>query len=298
MKITSIEPIVIHVTERGDWVFVLIHTDVGITGLGEASHSLNDALLIATLRVFAEKLVGANPLAIRQIWRRPAGVRGGRITHTAVSAIDQALWDILGRHLGAPLHVLFGGAVRERLRLYANINRHVRDRSPEGFALAASQAVAQGFTAIKLAPFDEVRTPDHVRTGPNAAWRQGVARVRAVREAIGDAPDLAIDCHSRMEASEAIVVGKELENCNLLWYEEPVKHTFHVACTIPNYLILEYAWGEVDWRSDLVTPQEPVQDGYLMLSDAPGLGYRLNDAVVAAHRRDVPGTEDSTKVYI
>jgi galactonate dehydratase len=226
MRITWLEPIVVEVTERGDWVFVLVHTDAGITGLGEASHSLNDALLVATLETFADRITGEDPLAIRKIWRMLSGVGGGRITHTAVSAIDQALWDILGQHLGVPIHALFGGAVRRKLRLYANINRHVRDRSPEGFAAAARQAVDEGFTAVKLAPFDELRGPDHVRTGPKAAWRTGVDRVCAVRAAIGDEIDLAIDCHGRMEASEAIVVGRELESCDLMWYEEPVKHTF------------------------------------------------------------------------
>jgi len=379
MKITRIEPIVVEVTERGDWVFVLVHTDAGITGLGEASHSLNDALLVATLEIFADRIVGEDPLAIRKIWRMLSGVRGGRITHTAVSAIDQALWDILGQHLGVPIHALFGGAVRRKLRLYANINRHVRDRSPEGFAAAAWQAVNEGFTAVKVAPFDELRGPDHVRTGSKAAWRPGVDRVCAVRAAIGDEIDLAIDCHGRMEASEAIVVGRELEDCDLMWYEEPVKHTFpdqlalisrsvpmptasaesvfavegfrpfllervvdvlmpdvkhcggliemqsiadaarlkqlliaphnpsgpvatvstaHSVCTIPNFAILEYAWGEVDWRADLITPREPVQDGYLIVSDTPGLGYRLNMDVVTAHRREVPGTADSTKVRV
>jgi len=379
MKITHVETVVVEVTERGDWVFVLVHTDAGITGLGEASHSLNDALLVATLEVLAERLVGEDPLAIRRARQKLAGVRGGRIAATAASAIDQALWDILGQHLGVPIHGLLGGPVREKLRLYANINRHVRDRSPEGFASAARQAVDEGFTAVKLAPFDELRAPDHVRTGPRAAWRRGVARVRAVREAVGDEIDLAIDCHGRMEASEAIVVGRELEDVNLLWYEEPVRHTFpdqlslisrsvpmptasaesvfavegfrpfllervvdvlmpdvkhcgglselqaiaqaarlkqlliaphnpsgpvatvataHAVCGIPNFLILEYAWGEADWRADLITPSEPIQDGHLMLSDAPGLGYTLNWDLVEAHRRTRPTTKDSTKVRV
>jgi galactonate dehydratase len=74
--------------------------------------------------------------------------------------------------------------------------------------------------------------------------------------------------------------------------------TAHPVCTIPNFMILEYAWGEVDWRVDLITPQEPIQDGYLIVSDAPGLGYKLNMDVVTAHRREVPGTTDSTKVRI
>jgi galactonate dehydratase len=72
--------------------------------------------------------------------------------------------------------------------------------------------------------------------------------------------------------------------------------TAHVVCTIPNYLILEYAWGEVDWRADLLMPREPIENGYLLLSDAPGLGYRLNMDVVDEHRRALPSAVDSTKV--
>ena len=70
----------------------------------------------------------------------------------------------------------------------------------------------------------------------------------------------------------------------------------HVAAVIPNFLILEYAWGEVDWRSTLLDPVEPVKDGYLLLSEAPGLGYRMNPAIVAEHAVDVPSSVDSTKV--
>ena len=378
MKITGVEPVVIHVNRRGDWIFVLVHTDEGLTGLGEASHSGNDALLVATLGVFAAQLVGQDPLAINSLWRSLARVDGGRIAHTALSAVEQALWDIAGQHLGVPVHALFGGKVRDKLRLYANINRHVADRSPEGFARAARQAVDEGFTAIKLAPFDELRERDHIRTGPQAAWRPGVARVEAMRGAIGDAIDLMVDCHGRMETSEAITVGHALADCNLMWYEEPVKHTFpdqlaqisqavpmptasaesifgvegfrafllervvdvlmpdvkhcggltemraiaeaarlrqlliaphnpsgpvatvasaHAVCTLPNFLILEYAWGEVDWRADLLTPREPVRDGYLWVSDAPGLGYHLNPDIVDVHRIVIPGTQDSTKVW-
>lgn len=378
MRITTIDPLVVHVNRRGDWVFLQVHTDAGITGLGEASHSGNDALLLATVAAFAAQLEGQDPLAVNAIWRTLARVDGGRVAHTALSAIEQALWDIAGQHLGVPVHALFGGAVRERVRLYANINRHVTDRSPGGFARAARQAVDEGFGAIKLAPFDEVRAPDHVRTGPRAAWRAGVARVAAVRAEVGDDIDLMVDCHGRMEPSEAITVGQALAHLDLMWYEEPVPHrypdqlahvsrhvpmptasaesvfgltgfrpflldrvvdvlmpdvkhcggmaalrdiartaqlnhlliaphnpsgplatvaTAHVAGTLPNALILEYAWGEADWRADLLQPPEPVVDGALVLPDAPGLGHRLNPEVVATHRREAPNTRDSTKVW-
>jgi galactonate dehydratase len=376
-RIIDIEPVIVSVTERGDWVFLLVRTDAGITGLGEASHSGNDALLVATVEVFKQQLVGQSPRDIAAIWHRLARLDAGRIAHTALSGIEQALWDILGQQLHVPIHTFFGGALRGRLRLYANINRHVQDRTPEGFARAARQAVGEGFTAIKLAPFDELRDRDHVRTGPQAAWRPGVARIEAVRAAIGDAIELAVDCHGRMEPSEAILVACALADCHLLWYEEPVPHTHvdelarvsqavpmptasaesvfglegfrpfltrpvvdvimpdvkhagglretahiasaarmrqilvaphnpsgpvatvasgHVCSTMPNFSILEYAWGEVDWRADLLAPPEPVVDGYLLLSDAPGLGYRLNPAVLEAHRRATPGAVDSSRV--
>jgi galactonate dehydratase len=358
-------------------VFLLVHTDEGITGLGEASHSGNDALLVATVAVFEKQLVGESPHKIEAIWHRLSRLDGGRIAHTTLSGIEQALWDILGQQLGVPIHTFFGGALRDRLRLYANINRHVQDRSAEGFARAARQAVDEGFTAIKLAPFDELRQRDHIRTGPKAAWRPGVTRVEAVRAAIGPDIDLAVDCHGRMEPSEAILVGQALADCRLLWYEEPVPHSYadgllrvsravpmptasaesvfgiegfrpfltrrvvdvimpdvkhagglletkkiasaarmgqllvaphnpsgpvatvataHVISTVKDFLILEYAWGEADWRADLLAPAEPISDGHLDLSQAPGLGYRLNPKMVDKHRRETASAADSSKV--
>ena len=224
MRITEIEPVIVHVNQRGDWVFLLIHTDEGITGLGEASHSLDDSLLVAAMTAMKPRIIGRSPFEIQALWRQFAGMHGGRVTATALSGIEQALWDIVGQSLGVPIHALFGGAVRNRIRLYANINRHVVDRSPMGFAAAARQAVEEGFTAVKLAPFDELRAPDHIRTGPKAAWFRGVQRVEAVRDAIGEEVDLMVDCHGRMETSEAIAVGRALAACNLMWFEEPVSH--------------------------------------------------------------------------
>lgn len=377
MKITHVEPIVVHVNHRGDWVFVQVHTDTGLVGLGEGSHSGNDALLLTVLEQYGARLKGANPLQIEAIWQQLVRRHGGRVEHTALSALEQALWDIMGQHLGVPVHILFGGALRERLRLYANINRHVKDRSPEGFARAARQAADQGFTAIKLAPFDELRAPDHIRTGPKAAWRAGVARVEAVRAAIGDEVELAVDCHSRMEASEAIIVAEALADCNLFWYEEPVSHTLpedlarvtsaapmptasaesvfgvegfapfltqrvvdvimpdvkhdgglletkriagaarmnqilvaphqpagpiasaataQVISTVSNFYILEYAWGEVGWRAKLLDPIERIEDGYLVLSNEPGLGHRLNPETVQQHQRFMASAADSSKI--
>ena len=377
MQITSIEPIVVHVNHRGDWLFVHVHTDAGITGLGEASHGGNDALVLAAIQHFGRQLTGADPLRIEANLQMMSRLNGGRIANTALSGIEQALWDILGQHLNVPVHTLFGGALRQRLRLYANINRHVQDRSPNGFAKAAGQAVEQGFTAIKLAPFDEVRDPHHIRTGPNAAWRVGVARVQAVRDAIGEQVELAVDCHSRFDKGEALQVAAALRECNLYWFEEPVHHTLtgdlaaitraismptasaesvfgiqgfapflrsrvvdvlmpdvkhdggllatkHIAAaaqmqqlliaphnpagpvataatgqvisTCSNFSILEYAWGEADWRAALLEPAEQIESGHLVVSQQPGIGHRLNMDVVNEHRRADASGEDSSKV--
>lgn len=377
MQITAIEPVIVHVNHRGDWLFVHVHTDAGITGLGEASHSGNDSLAVAALQLFDRQLRGSDPRQIEAALLKMRRLDGGRAANTALSGVEQALWDIVGQELGVPVHRLFGGALTSKLRLYANINRHVQERTPEGFARAARQAVEEGFTAIKLAPFDELRGPDHVRTGPQAAWRAGVARVAAVRAAIGDTVELAVDCHGRMDASEARTVAAALADLNLFWYEEPVpdthiddlaaitgsvsmptasaesifgmegfrpfltrrvvdvlmpdvKHdgglavtkaiaaaatmnqlliaphnpagpvataaTAQVVSTVPNFYILEYAWGEVDWRAELLAPAERIEDGYLVLSDEPGIGHRLNPAVVEAHTAKAASAHDSSKV--
>jgi len=374
MKITHVQALVVRVNHRGDWVFVLVHTDEGLTGLGEASHSGDDALLLACIEGFKRRLIGRDPLRIEAIWQGLNRRNDGRVGHTALSAVEQALWDVMGQHLGAPIRTLFGGEVRDRLRLYANINRHITDRSPEGFARAARQAVDEGFTAVKIAPFDELREPDHVRTGPRAAWRAGLERVRAVRAAIGAEVELAVDCHGRMEGSEAILVAQALADCNLFWYEEPIPYIFvdelaritaavpmptasaesvfavegfrpfltrrvvdvimpdikhdgglletkriagaarmgpllvsphnpsgpvstaataQVISTVTNFLILEYAWGEVSWRARLLEPPERIEDGYLLLPEGPGLGHRLNQEVLEGHLREPASDTDS-----
>jgi galactonate dehydratase len=246
VKISDIDSVVVNVNHRGDWIFVLVHTDEGLTGLGEVSHGGNDALVLAVLDRFKAELIGNNPLDINRIWLRLAGTDGGRITHTALSGIETALWDIVGQLAALPIHALFGGAARKRIRLYANINRHLRNRSPEKFAEAASQAVGEGFTAVKIAPFDELRDPDHVRTGGSAAWLKGIERVEAVRAAIGGTVELAVDCHGSMDMAEAITVGRALAPFDLLWYEEPVSsgHPGQLA-TITRQVPMATASGEM-----------------------------------------------------
>ena len=255
--------------------------------------------------------------------------------------------------------------------LYANVNRAVTDRSPAGFAAAARGAVADGFRAVKLAPFDGVErtTADADAAGP--ALRSGVERVAAVREAIGAQVRLMVDCHGRFTRDVAVRVARDLAPFDLDWYEEPtrfeqdpdglaaiaaavdvpiaagehlfgaggfwpmierrvaatimpdVKHcgglwagrkiaalaeaagiavsphnpsgpiaalaSAHLAATLPNLSLLEYAWGEVPWRAALVGPAETIVGGQLVLPEGPGLGATLDAAVLREHTFDPLG---------
>ncbi len=140
----------------------------------------------------------------------------------AVSALDQALWDVAARRAGQSLATALGGERRSSIPLYANINRRTADRSPAGFAASARDALAAGFEAFKIAPFDEVvpgaaRVPGSI--GP------GLARIAAVREAIGPGRDLMVDCHWRLDEEEAGRVIREGEALDLHWVECPLPET-------------------------------------------------------------------------
>lgn len=379
MRIARIATVGVRVNHRGDWIFVHVETDEGLTGLGEASHSGNDHLLREHVRELERTLVGLDPTNISHLRTLLRGNRAGRIGGTAWSAIEQACQDLRGQVMGVPLHQVLGGKVRDRVRLYANINRHVEARTPQGFARAAAQAVKEGFTALKLAPFDEVKASERRRSGAAADWRMGVERVAAVRDAVGPAVEIAVDCHSRFSVKEALAVAEALEPLNLFWFEEPVpvrdiaglaaiakrirqplataeslfgaeafeavmaggaadvvmpdvKHagglqetlvvgewatvrgigfaphnpsgpvatvaSGQVAACVPGFTLLEYAWGEVEWRADLLDPPERIEDGCLILNDAPGLGHRLNSDVVSEHRAASLSRTDSSKAQV
>ena len=161
MRIDRIEIIEIAASPRGNWIFVKVHTDDGICGLGEASQSGDDGLVPSMLRELAETLAGEDPAQVETLWEHAAGTLGlpdaGRVAATAVGAIDQALWDIAGQVQGEPVWKLLGGTgEQQRIRLYANLNRGTEDRSSSGFADAARRAVEAGFSAVKSTPFDEV----------------------------------------------------------------------------------------------------------------------------------------------
>ena len=225
MALTSVR-----VSGRTAWMFIHLRTNLGLTGLAECSVGRRREL--AALGDAFEVARGRSPFDI-EAYRaagRERAAAGAIFEATAFSAIEQALWDLVGKAVDAPVHLLTGGSLRNRLPAYANINRATRERTPEGFAANARAAVEDGFTAIKAAPFDGFPVLDAPASEVAAATDLGVACVRAIREAVGPEVDILIDCHSFFDVELAVDVARRLEPQSLAWYEEPVAPT-DVAAT-------------------------------------------------------------------
>jgi galactonate dehydratase len=309
---------------------------------------------------------GRSPLDIGAYRERgqPAALKGGLVSATAFSAIEQALWDLAGKALDVPTYALFGGKVRDALPVYANINRATTTRTPDGFAATAKAAVKDGFRAVKGAPWDGFPPAGSPPKAIDAAVENGIACVAAIREAVGLDVEVMVDCHSFFDVVLAERVAKRLEPQKLTWYEEPVaperigdmreirrrisqpmaagevlfgvsgfaplirdrtahvimpdvKHcgglleltriaaaaaqegvevaphnpsgpistaaTVQVCAVLPNFRLIEFQWGEADWRGDLITPAERFEKGTLRVPERPGFGIELNERTVREH---------------
>ena len=154
LRITGMETFVVRATARTNWIVIRLTTNDGATGLGEAS--LGRRTELPELERFFALVRDRSPFEIHRYREggRDAAAAGDRAVATAFSAVEQAQWDLVGKALGAPVYDLTGGSLRRELPAYANINRATSDRTPEGFAANARQAVDDGFRAIKAAPFD------------------------------------------------------------------------------------------------------------------------------------------------
>ncbi|MEA3407207.1 MAG: mandelate racemase/muconate lactonizing enzyme family protein [Chloroflexota bacterium] len=205
-----------------NWLFVKVETDDGVVGWGEAYTQLDrDRNIARHVHDLSRYLVGRDPGRIKDFTRLVhedfAGRRGSMDLYSALSALEQALWDILGKALGVPVHQLLGGACREEVHVYAN-GWYGHAQTPKEYAERALAMVDRGFDALKFDPFP----------GP---WRlfvdevvekQALENVRAVREAVGPDVALLIEGHRRLAPMHALRVGRALEAYDPFWYEEPV----------------------------------------------------------------------------
>ena len=198
------------------WLFLKITTDEGIVGWGEPVIEGKAQTVGAAVDEFMQQLIGKNSLNIEDHWNmmyRSSFYRGGPILMSAISGIDQALWDIKGKYYNAPVHELLGGACRESMKVYSWIGG---DR-PQDTANAAKKAFENGFEAIKMNATEELQYIDSYDKIESV-----VQRVAGIREAAGNQLGIGIDFHGRVHKPMAKVLAKELEPYNPMFIEEPV----------------------------------------------------------------------------
>lgn len=242
MKIRSLTFHVLHVSARTNWSFLRAEMDSGFVGWGECSLNGWETLQREYCQQWAAELTGRTILTVADAESSCAlhlHSPGGLVEHSVKSATEQALLDAMAQRDGVPLWQLLGAPQRSSVEVYANINRATQPRSPEGFAASAKHAVAEGFRAIKLAPFDGV-LPGNAETGHGAPLiATALARIRAVREAVGVDVKLMVDCHWRLTPKTSRNVLDALREVKLHWLECPISE--QPQCHADIRAIREYA---------------------------------------------------------
>jgi len=220
MKISDVKTFIVHPGRGKNWLLVKVETDEGLFGWGESyTQADRDRVVETHIHAMKRYLVGRNPFNIKHtigvMYHDWAGRRGALDYYCAISGIEHALWDIVGKACNQPVYNLLGGASRERVRVYAN---GWGGRTPGDLAANAKSVVALGFTALKFDPF-----PNPWRTFIDRRQEQiAIDTVAAVREAVGPEIDLLVEVHRRLAPMHAIRVAREIEQYRPFWYEEPV----------------------------------------------------------------------------
>ena len=238
MKITKIDTIL--AGER--YLFVKVHTDAGITGLGECGAWCYQEATAACIHVMEHHLIGLDPMNIEYIYdglTRCMHFRGSVVT-AAISGIDIALWDIKGKYFNVPIYQLLGGIVRNKARIYVNF----KGESPEELANKALLLKKEGFTAIRYS----MGHPENVHGCCGETFSELLCRMenqlKAIRDAVGWKMDIAIECHRGMRLAEAIACGKILSKFRPYFYEDPIPDNSPAMTKLIEQIDLPVATGE------------------------------------------------------
>jgi galactonate dehydratase len=239
VKITAIETIPV---DR--YLFCRVHTDEGITGLGESGAWGFLEASAAAIETFKRYLIGQDPLRIEHHWQylyRWTHFRGAAIMG-ALSAIDIALWDIAGKHFGVPCHQLLGGPTRDRARVYY----HVFGGSREELVRGCVDAKEQGFTAVgHLTPFTDAPRGQRYFQTHASRMNEAIETVRQYRQAVGDGVDLCVEIHRQLTPAEAIVLARGIEPYRPYFYEDPtLPDNFDAMALIASHISIPIATGE------------------------------------------------------
>ena len=360
IKIERIHPVVVKGTRwYREWVIVRVQTDQGIEGIGEGfTWSGHAADIRSHVDTIDQQISGTGPVGIEAFLKRFIPQARDRNWYAAISAIEIALWDIVGKMAGLPIYVLLGGPLHKKLTLYADHGLFDGAESWEEQFEQILQAKEAGFAMFKWDPFIGTGTPD-----PRELDQQ-ISRVSQVRDAVGSDYPLAIDAHNRFSIEGAVMAAKALEPLNISFFEAPTKddpetlkqvaeatsiplatgeltccrreakvlldsgalkifqpevgtnggilescktaalaelydvkiatHNWcgpivtraasHMCARTPNLLYQEYAGGAPrnEWENELLDPPTQIENGHIILPDGPGLGFVLNEKLLAA----------------
>jgi galactonate dehydratase len=228
MKITAVRTTVCN-AEMRNWIFVRVETDQpGLYGWGEASLEWKTRSVTGAVEDFAPMLIGEDPTRIEHLYQklyRQSFWRVGVIGLSAISAIEQACWDILGKSLGQPVYKLLGGAVRDRVRMYTHLGggdmKAVYESQLQAdtavFVDRALEVVARGYNAVKV-----LITPPTEPLNPIADYKYAARMMEALRLALGDSVDIMVDCHGRHSLANALEFCRVLAPYRPYFVEEPV----------------------------------------------------------------------------
>jgi galactonate dehydratase len=233
LKITKLETILV----KPRWLFLKIHTNAGIVGLGEPITEGRALTCAEAVKEIEPYLVGKDPRPVAKHWQaiyRHAFYRGGPILTSALSGIDQALWDIKGKALGVPVYELLGGPMRDRVRVYAHASR------PDQM----KELQAKGFSAFKTGPAkDKTRKNRYIETQADVEYAASV--FAELRKAMGKEVDIAIDFHGAISPATAKLLIKAYEPYMPMFIEEPCQAQNHdVMADIARGTFLPIATGE------------------------------------------------------
>jgi galactonate dehydratase len=236
MKVTAITPILCQGAFR-TWTFVKITTDEGLTGWGDATEWVRAQGTAAVIEDLAPLVIGESPFDIERLWQKMwvASYVGGKDLNCAMTGIETALWDIVGKALDAPVYTLLGGKCYDRVRLYydycdsygsglfGGTVRKEGDSSLAGVAKQAQLIKDLGFSVLKCHPVGLAPRPAITRVAGSKAISATVEKIRTIREVVGDDVEIALDAHNVLDLPSSMALAKALEPYKLLFLEDPIR---------------------------------------------------------------------------
>jgi galactonate dehydratase len=216
MRITRVETLIV----QPRWVILKLHTDEGLVGLGEPTLENRAYTIVQAIRELEPYLLGKDPTRVVHHWQamyKHAFYRGGPLLTSALSGVEQALWDLAGKAVGLPVYKLLGGPLRDRIKVYA----HTRGETPAELARHGRENVAAGFIALKTVIRNPARPARIIETP--AYIDQVVERIATLRAAVGNAIEIGIDFHGAVSPQTAALLIKALEPFQPMFYEEIVQ---------------------------------------------------------------------------